>query len=310
MTANIYLTARQLKLKSHYDRLVERGKSRAKTRKQALQLFEYVEGHHIIPICMGGPNNKDNIVYLTAREHFVAHQLLSLIYPKIPGLIFAVELMCVDAYPETGHRKMSNRRYEWIRVRANRMQRSLNKTNCEYIARMAETANVLTIVQRQMLVKMRQQGIAFKEIHKELISQGINIAYSTLSGIFRRETNFTYIPVEAYLEPHKEEIISLHDKGISFSDIALLFNQKYSLLDYTGKCYLRYYRKITAARDAQLFGQNDFKQRLEHYLSNTKNIVDTHKALLSEDYLVSYSSLKNFVIKNGYWDKFSRKQTY
>lgn len=36
----------------------------------------YVERHHIIPKSMGGSNNKDNIVYLSAEDHFVCHQLL------------------------------------------------------------------------------------------------------------------------------------------------------------------------------------------------------------------------------------------
>ena len=37
----------------------------------------YLEKHHIIPRCMGGNNGTNNIVNLTAREHFVAHRLLT-----------------------------------------------------------------------------------------------------------------------------------------------------------------------------------------------------------------------------------------
>ena len=46
----------------------------------------YFEGHHIIPKCKGGsgvstkPKNSINIVLLTAREHFLAHWLLWMIY--------------------------------------------------------------------------------------------------------------------------------------------------------------------------------------------------------------------------------------
>ena len=36
----------------------------------------YVERHHIIPKCLGGHNKKDNIVPLTAKEHFIVHHLL------------------------------------------------------------------------------------------------------------------------------------------------------------------------------------------------------------------------------------------
>lgn len=40
----------------------------------------YYEKHHIIPRCIGGADTKDNLVLLTAREHFLAHYLLAKIY--------------------------------------------------------------------------------------------------------------------------------------------------------------------------------------------------------------------------------------
>ena len=40
----------------------------------------YVEEHHIIPKSEGGIDDKENLVCLTAREHYVAHLLLAKIY--------------------------------------------------------------------------------------------------------------------------------------------------------------------------------------------------------------------------------------
>ena len=40
----------------------------------------YVEEHHIVPVSLGGSNSKDNLVKLTAREHFVCHWLLVKMY--------------------------------------------------------------------------------------------------------------------------------------------------------------------------------------------------------------------------------------
>jgi len=34
------------------------------------------EIHHIIPKSLGGSDNKENLVLLTAREHYIAHWLL------------------------------------------------------------------------------------------------------------------------------------------------------------------------------------------------------------------------------------------
>lgn len=37
----------------------------------------YIEKHHIIPRSLGGNNSKNNLVNLTAREHFICHRLLT-----------------------------------------------------------------------------------------------------------------------------------------------------------------------------------------------------------------------------------------
>ena len=38
---------------------------------------EFFEKHHIIPKCLGGGNDEDNLVSLTLREHFLCHWLLT-----------------------------------------------------------------------------------------------------------------------------------------------------------------------------------------------------------------------------------------
>ena len=42
--------------------------------------YVYYERHHIIPRCCGGTNEEDNLILLTAREHFLAHYLLTKLY--------------------------------------------------------------------------------------------------------------------------------------------------------------------------------------------------------------------------------------
>lgn len=56
-----------------YDEIIERAKSRGLNKKL---LEGYFEKHHIIPKCLGGSNDKDNLVLLTAREHYICHYLL------------------------------------------------------------------------------------------------------------------------------------------------------------------------------------------------------------------------------------------
>ena len=77
----------------------------------------YMERHHIVPRCLGGSNRKDNLVYLTAREHFLAHKLLVRMYPEIWGLWTALMLMGRLA----NHK---SRIFESERTRAAEMRRS------------------------------------------------------------------------------------------------------------------------------------------------------------------------------------------
>ena len=45
----------------------------------------YSERHHIIPVSLGGTNSYDNIVTLSAREHFICHLLLVFIHRQNRG---------------------------------------------------------------------------------------------------------------------------------------------------------------------------------------------------------------------------------
>lgn len=56
--------------------------------KNSPKLDLYKENHHILPKCMGGDDSSENIVKLTAKQHFVAHWLLYKIY-KTPKLCHA-----------------------------------------------------------------------------------------------------------------------------------------------------------------------------------------------------------------------------
>lgn len=53
-----------------YNSLIEK-------RRRELVLDGYYEIHHVIPKCLGGTDDKENLISLTAREHVVAHWLLT-----------------------------------------------------------------------------------------------------------------------------------------------------------------------------------------------------------------------------------------
>lgn len=63
----------------------------------------YYEIHHILPRCLGGDDSPENLIHLTAEDHFVAHLLLAQIYGG--KLWFAVNAMRM----ETAGRTIKNR---------------------------------------------------------------------------------------------------------------------------------------------------------------------------------------------------------
>ncbi len=67
----------QNKYTNYYYQIIERSKLRASTRVHAKKLLGYVERHHIIPKSLGGADDSKNLTYLTAKEHFTCHHLLT-----------------------------------------------------------------------------------------------------------------------------------------------------------------------------------------------------------------------------------------
>lgn len=72
----------------------------------------YYEEHHIIPKCLGGTNDKTNLILLTYREHFIAHLLLTKIYPENRGINYA--LLCM-LRKHTYERIITSKVYETIK---------------------------------------------------------------------------------------------------------------------------------------------------------------------------------------------------
>ena len=68
-----------------YHDIVERAKNR-KTKG-------YTETHHITPRCIGGTDDPNNLVVLTAKEHFICHKLLCEMYPKEDKLVWGYWMM-------------------------------------------------------------------------------------------------------------------------------------------------------------------------------------------------------------------------
>ena len=76
---------------------------------------EYHECHHIVPKCMGGTNDEENLIDLFAREHFEAHRLLALENPNVRGLQFAWWNMSTVTREDMHRYKIAAEEYEEVR---------------------------------------------------------------------------------------------------------------------------------------------------------------------------------------------------
>jgi hypothetical protein len=77
------------------------------------------ERHHIIPQSLGGSNDKDNLVYLSCREHFLCHWLLLKITEGENHHKMLYALMGMRAenkHQERYHTKLTARIYEKYRI--------------------------------------------------------------------------------------------------------------------------------------------------------------------------------------------------
>ena len=70
----IFTKKKIMNYKRQYDLLISSRKDRVKSPSV------YYEKHHILMKCKGGTDDEDNLVFLTAKEHFLAHRLLWQIY--------------------------------------------------------------------------------------------------------------------------------------------------------------------------------------------------------------------------------------
>jgi hypothetical protein len=109
----------------NYERIYNQLIDRARTRV----LTGYKERHHVIPRCLGGTDERDNLVDLTAREHFIAHKLLCKIHPNIKGIQLAFWAM-VNWNSSKNQRdyKVTSRVYESIKLTVSVIISEIQKT--------------------------------------------------------------------------------------------------------------------------------------------------------------------------------------
>jgi len=96
-----------------YDTIIEKAKFENRIKLNKIdESYVYYENHHIIPKCLGGKDNKDNRILLTAREHYICHKLLTYIYVNNKKIANAY---CRMTWDKNGNRNISSKDYAYAR---------------------------------------------------------------------------------------------------------------------------------------------------------------------------------------------------
>jgi hypothetical protein len=76
----------------------------------------YTEEHHIIPKSLGGNNSSENLVELSAREHFICHWLLTkFVEQNVEKMKYALWLMTTTENSLQQRYKITPKKYEIIK---------------------------------------------------------------------------------------------------------------------------------------------------------------------------------------------------
>lgn len=103
--------------KKIYNSIISNAISKHRSKKDS-----YFENHHIKPKCIGGSDDKSNLVLLTAREHYICHKLLVKMYPYEYKLIFAWNYMA-----NTNKNLITSKEYDKLKQSVSKLLSKIHK---------------------------------------------------------------------------------------------------------------------------------------------------------------------------------------
>lgn len=132
---------------------------------------EYHERHHIIPKCMGGTNDEDNLIDLFAKEHFIAHKLLALEHPDNNKLVLAWTMMAFPKNKDQTRYELSPEEYEEAR-KAISVAMSGRKLSDETKKRLSDAHKGIPCSEKakQRTIDVHK-GVKLSEEHKKKIKE-------------------------------------------------------------------------------------------------------------------------------------------
>ena len=144
---------------SLYNSIIERARHR--------HIEGYTEKHHVIPRCLGGTNDKHNLVRLTPKEHYIAHLLLCHIHPTNWKVWAALIMMAPKAKVNGERVTVSAKTYQYARERYGTLR--VDKTHTQ---------------EAKQKMRERKLNTTKTEEHKRKISESVRAYYRNKKANF------------------------------------------------------------------------------------------------------------------------------
>ena len=185
------------KYQNWYNQIIKRARNRV--------LNEYTELHHIIPRSLGGSDSADNLVNLTAREHFICHILLTKFTTGQEKNKMIRAVMLMKASNKKQQRYFNSRLYETVR-KAYAEKRSVEQqgTGNSYYGKKhsAETRAKMSAAKKGTYVPWNK-GIARTDDEKRNISNARKGQPSPKKGK----------PGKEWTKEHRDKMTAVYTKG-------------------------------------------------------------------------------------------------
>jgi hypothetical protein len=228
----------QNKYTAWYQSIVDRAKTRT--------IDGYSEKHHIIPKTLGGTNKKENLVLLTAREHFICHLLLTKMTegPQRNKMIYALHMLSNASNKLHKRYVPSSKLYEYERklfseTHSNRMKENHPLKNPVHklshqiaIAKRGSTSVKGVKRSESMKEKMRNRVWSEKAVENRL-NNCLKAAEARKGSTWaeeKRQQMFTvYIEKNKHLFP---QVFELYDAGANIRQISFALKISWDRVKY------------------------------------------------------------------------------
>lgn len=185
-----------------YNSIVQKAKDRTNN-------FGYQETHHIIPRSLGGTNDANNLVKLTAKEHFICHLLLTKMTSGNARykMIFAVVAMSRTSNNQERY-KVNSKLFESLKKQKKHTLESRKKMS---ISATGKKQTLETIEKRVAHLRGKESPIKGKSIHSDQSKQKISDKQKQLLSTLSAEekaarTKKSWSGPKSWTDSRKEKI--------------------------------------------------------------------------------------------------------